>query len=437
MLMHIFFSGIGGAGIGPLALIAKEAGHQISGSDKQDSEYIHYLQKKGLYDIYIGQTYEALAHTHKNNPIDWYVFSSAVEKENPDHPEFKFVAEHNIKQSKRDLLLNYLIKEKQLKVLAVAGTHGKTTTTAMLAWLFHSLNLPISWLVPAKISFGDTGRFDKDSRHFILEADEFDRNFLSFSPYMSLISGIGYDHHEIYPTEENYLDAFREFINKSAWKLLWQRDFSRLATRADASYLVLQETDPQLQQLTLHGEVNRRNAWLVINAVHEITHEPIEKLVAIMNKFPGVSRRMELIKKNLYTDYAHTPEKIQGAIDIGLELAARLGRRLVVVYEPLTNRRMHHTHQAHHDLFNNVSKLYWVPSYLAREDPNLPVLTPTQLIGSLSPEAQAKAEPAELNNDLKKKIQHHRKHGGLVLCLSGGGGNSLDEWLRKQSWGWF
>jgi UDP-N-acetylmuramate--alanine ligase len=434
--MHIFFSGIGGTGIGPLALIAKQAGYEVSGSDKQDSQYIHYLQSKGIKDIYIGQTAEAIAFTHKEKPIDWYVFSSAIEKENPNHPELQFVAENTIKNSKRDMLLNYIIKEKQLRLIGIAGTHGKTTTTAMAIWLMSKLNQPISYSVGAKLSFGDMGMYNPKSDYFILECDEFDKNFLSFSPYMSLISGIGYDHHEIYSTEAMYREAFREFIGKSAWKVMWRPDFDKLALEADATCVILEETAPELQQLSLVGAVNRRNAYLVISAVQQITKEPIHKLVEIMNQFPGISRRMEPIKKNLYSDYAHTPEKIAGAVQVGLEVAAQKGCKLVVVYEPLTNRRMHYTKEQHKDLFNGVSQLYWVPSYLAREDPNQAILTPTELIEYLNPETKALAKPAELNQELKKAIKHHKRHD-VVLCLSGGGGGSLDEWLRKEFSGWF
>lgn len=435
--MHVFFSGIGGTGIGPLAMIAKQAGFSVSGSDKQDSQYIEYLRKHGINDIYIGQTREALEGLHNQQPIDWYVYSSALEKEDPDHPELKFVTEKNIKHSKRDLFLNHIIKDKQLKLLAVAGTHGKTTTTAMLIYLMKALELPISYSVGAKISFGDMGQYDPKSEYFALECDEFDRNFLSFSPYMALISGIGYDHHEIYPTETDYQQAFRDFLGQSAWKLLWQGDQKKVSVEVDASCTILDENTPELANINLAGSVNRRDAWLVIQGVHILTKQPVERLAGIMNKFPGVSRRMEPIKDNLYTDYAHTPEKIQGAIEVGLEVAQKAGKQLVVVYEPLTNRRMHHTREQHSDIFNGASKLYWVPSYLAREDPNQPILTPAELIQNLNPDMQAKAEPAELNKDLKKRIKAHRKAGDLVLALSGGGGGSLDEWLRKEFSGWF
>lgn len=436
--MHIFFSGIGGTGIGPLALIAKQAGHEVTGSDKQDSQYIEYLRKQGLNFINIGQTREAIEAVHNSKPIDWYVYSSALEKENPDHPELRFVEEKNIKHSKRDLLLKHILDDKHLKMLGVAGTHGKTTTTAMLIYLFKALNLPISYSVGAKISFGEMGLYDPTSEYFAYEADEFDRNFLTFTPYMGIISGIAYDHHEIYPTEEAYREAFRTYLDKSAWKVIWQSDLDKLGiSRTDATYLIMDDKAPEIGQLTLDGEVNRRNAWAVITTVANVTKKPIEELLPIMNKFPGVSRRMEEVSKNLFTDYAHTPEKIAGAIQIAKEIAAKRQRQLVVVYEPLTNRRMHHTIDQHYNLFDQVSKIYWVPNYLAREDPALPVLTPTELIGRINPDTQARAVPSELNSQLKKAIKSHLKSKDLVLCLSGGGGGSLDEWLRKQRWGWF
>lgn len=442
VLMHIYFSGIGGTGIGPLALLSKQAGYEVSGSDKQDSQYIHYLKKKGISNISIGQTRENIEKVHQEKPIDWFVFSSAIEKEQTTHPELSFVTERTIKNSKRDLLLNHIIKDRQLKLVAIAGTHGKTTTTAMLIYLMKALELPISYSVGAKISFGDMGQYDPRSEYFVLECDEFDRNFLSFTPYMSLISGIGYDHHEIYPTEESYRQAFREFIGKSAWKHLWRSDFVRLGLQIDTSYsdasvVLLEDNATEIEAIQLAGLVNRRNAYVVISAVHAITKEPLQKLIALMAKFPGVSRRMEQIKPNLFSDYAHTPEKIQGALQIAQEMALKTKRELIVVYEPLTNRRMHHTRNQHFDLFNSATKLYWVPSYLAREDPALPILTPTELIGSLNPGMQSKTEAAELNDALKQKIKWHRKNGGMVLALSGGGGNSLDEWLRKEFSGWF
>src|SRR3989344_3611042 len=154
--MHIFFSGIGGTGIGPLALIAKQAGYHVSGSDEKSSQYIEYLRKNGMSDIHIGQTNEQIAAVNTKRPIDWFVHSSAID---PGSPEMMFCQQSNIKISKRDELLNKIITEKNLKLVAIAGTHGKTSSTAMAIWLFKQLGMPISYSVGAKISFGDMGHF--------------------------------------------------------------------------------------------------------------------------------------------------------------------------------------------------------------------------------------------------------------------------------------
>lgn len=432
--MHIFFSGIGGAGIGPLALIAKKAGYEVSGSDKQDSQYIEHLKKHGIVDIHIGQSEDAIAQVNEKKPIDWFVYSSALPKENPNHPELGFIEAHGIKHSKRDELLNTILQEKNLKLVAIAGTHGKTTTTAMAIWLFKELGLPLSYSVGAKISFGDMGDFDERSEYFVYECDEFDRNFLAFEPYISLITGVTWDHHEIYPTREEYQQAFNDFISQSHETILWQEDLDYLGLPPNTNLLVQDSsliTDGK-HKISLPGLYNRLDAWLAIMVVHQLTKTPVERLTEIINKFPGTSRRMEKIAVNLYSDYAHTPEKITGAMSVVMEMAEAKNQKVVVVYEPLTNRRMHYMAGQHYSVFDGADKIYWVPSYLAREDQTQAVLKPIELIRNLSPELQGIAKPMELDEKLEKTITEHLSNGYVVVCMSGGGGGSLDEWLRKE-----
>lgn len=424
--MHIFFSGIGGTAIGPLALIAKQAGYTVSGSDKQDSQYIEYLKKKGLSDIHIGQTAEQLAVVHAQRPIDWYVYSSAVAIEQPDAPELRFCTENDIKATKRDELINHIVSEKNLKMVAIAGTHGKTTTTAMAIWLFQQIGLPLSYSVGAKISYGDMGQFDPASEYFVYEADEFDRNFLAFHPFMSLITGIDYDHHEIFPTREDYQNAFKQFLSQSDNVVVWHSDAQQAGLIADDKCLVLNDNDPALQQLQLTGLVNRRNAWQVVEAVARLTGKPQAELIGHMNQFPGLSRRFERIAPNLFSDYAHTPPKIQGC----LQQAFELSDNVVVVYEPLTNRRQEYIKHDYAKLFDGVKKLYWVPSYMAREDPAAHIYEPAELIEYM--DNKEIAEPAELNDSLAQTMKLHLAKGDLVVCISGGGGGSLDEWLRQH-----
>jgi UDP-N-acetylmuramate--alanine ligase len=311
-------------------------------------------------------------------------------------------------------------------MIAVAGTHGKTTTTAMAVWLFKQLGIPISYSVGAKISFGEMGQYTEGSEYFVYEADEFDRNFLAFHPYVSLITGIDYDHHEIFPTREDYVQAFKQFISQSQYKVVWHQDVQSAGLTVDESYEVLNDNEQKLNTLSIVGLVNRKDAWQVIQAIHNLTQKPIDELISLMNTFPGLSRRFEKISNNLYSDYAHTVPKIQGC----LQQAKELSDNVVVVYEPLTNRRQEYIKNDYQDLFEGIKKLYWVPSYLAREDPEAHVYTPAELIEFMS--NKAIAQPAEFNHELEQTIRLHIAHGDLVVCISGGGGGSLDEWLRQR-----
>ena len=149
-----------------------------------------------------------------------------------------------------------------------------------------------------------------------------------------------------------------------------------------------------------------------------------------MNNFPGLQRRMEEIKPNLYSDYAHTPEKIRGAMSVALEMTVDKKQNLVVVYEPLTNRRQHYMLDDYGDCFAGAAKVYWLPSYLAREDPSQRIIPPEEMIKHLSDPSIA--VPIERSTELKLAIQKHLDAGDMVVAMVGGGGNSLDEWLRQE-----
>lgn len=420
--MHIYFSGIGGTGIGPLALIAHQAGFTVSGSDKQESQYITYLQKQGI-SLHIGQTEEAIAKVHKEQPIDWFVYTSALTLEQPHHPELMFAQKHNIRSTKRDECLNEILKQTDLKMIAVAGTHGKTTTTAMIVWLYYSLSLPLSYSVGAKLSFSPMGKYDKESTYFAYECDEFDKNFLHFNPAISVIPSVDWDHHEIYPTRDDYKQSFVQFINQSEITYLYQKDALYLDVTKDIT--ILNDNDQRLQQITLLGLHNRKNALLAIEAVHAATGQTYDLLIKAINNYPGSSRRFEKLANNLYSDYAHTPEEIAAT----LQLAKELSDSIVVVYEPLTDRRQHYMKDQYRDLFTTTKQVYWLPSYLAREDQNLPILSPNELISGLNTDTNAVS--AIKDDMLAANIAKHIQEGSIVLCLAGGGGGSLDEWARQ------
>lgn len=424
MRMHIYFSGIGGTGIGPLAAIAKLAGYKVSGSDKQASAYIDYLHSKGIM-AHVGQEDDSyIRQLHAKEPIDWFVYSSALPIENANHPELLFVKSHAIKHSKRDAFLAHFLKVKKLELVAFAGTHGKTSSTAMAVWAAKQLKIPVSYSVGAKLSFGAMGDYSKESRYFIYECDEFDKNFLAFYPYISVLTKVDWDHHEQYPTRQQYIQAFQAFVQQSQYTYAHDKEIHYLSLDSVANVQSIRKV--YRDKITLKGAHNRDNAAGVIAAIAQISHFSIDEIVAAVNTFPGSNRRFEKIASNIYSDYAHTPEEIAAT----LQLAKEYNKDIVVAYEPLTNRRQHYMIDQYKDVFKDLRALYWLPSYLAREDPAQRVISPEEFIKTLPKSAHAKA--ATMDAGLRGNLLAAAADDAIVLILAGGGGGCLDEWARAE-----
>ncbi len=414
--MNIFFSGIGGVGIGPLAEIAFDAGYQIQGSDMRESRFTQTLRDRGVA-IEFSQDGGFLQSCHEQSPIDWYVYTAALPQ---THPELVKARELGIKTAKRDELLAQIIADKNLKLIAISGTHGKTTTTGMMVWLFKQLNIPVSYSVGTTISFGASGKFDPASEYFVYECDEFDRNFLHFDPYLSLITSIDYDHPDVYPTEASYTDAFHQFIKQSAMTIMWHADNQAVGATADDGWIL---GDDEVQASKLAGAHNRRNATLVVKAAEYLHLTSVDQAVTILNDFPGTDRRFEKLADNLYSDYGHHPAEIAAT----LQLARELSDHVVLVYQPHQNVRQHEIQKQYTTCFNDAEVVYWLPTYLSREDPNLAILTPEELSKNVT--NRDAVQVADLDDDLWQHVQTARKDGKLVLAMGAG---SIDGWLREE-----
>ena len=417
--MHIYFSGIGGVAIGPLAEIARDAGHTVSGSDLSESLMTKQLRDRGI-DIVIGQDGSQIAEVHKNQPIDWLVYTAALPG---DHPEIAFAQENGIRTSKRDELLAHIIREKNLKLIAVSGTHGKTTTTGLLVWAFEQLGLPVSYSVGTTLSFGPSGKFDEKSEYFVYECDEFDRNMLHFEPYLSLITSLDHDHFDTYPTADDYRHAFVKFLEQSNYNLLWEKDFRYLQADPAADLEAYDEL-MNLSHLKLAGDHVRHNAYLVERALGRLlpeTHH--DRIIEAINSFPGTARRFEKLADNLYSDYGHHPVEIAAT----LQLAREISKHIVLVYQPHQNIRQHEVRDQYTTCMRLAEEIYWLPTYLSREDPDLEILTPKQLTERLV--NRENVHYAELSDKLWKAIKKHQSDRKLVLAMGAG---SIDSWLRQQ-----
>ena len=255
------------------------------------------------------------------------------------------------------------------------------------------------------------------------ECDEFDRNFLQFEPFLSIITAIDYDHPDTYPTEESYRAAFVQFMEQSTSSLLWEKDLRYLKhPDIPASYQAFDEL-MDLSHIALAGTHTRQNAFLVEQAVAKLLgSETADSARAAINDFPGTARRFEKLGEQLYSDYGHHPTEIKAT----LQMAREVSDYVVLVYQPHQNVRQHEIiEQYTPEVFADADEIYWLPTYLSRENPELEVLTPRRLSARLG---SARVHFAEMDDALAAELQRHRDAGHLVLCMGAG---TIDGWARE------
>lgn len=415
--MNVYFSGLGGVAIGPLAEIAHDAGHTVFGSDLQESLTTHELRERGFV-VTIGQDGSFLRTTHAKTPLDWFVYTAALPD---DHPELLAARELGIRTGKRDEFLAEFIADHNLKLVAISGTHGKTTTTGMMIWALKQLGVPVSYSVGSTLSFGPSGAYDAKSEYFVYECDEYDKNLLHFSPYLSLLTSIDYDHPDTYPTEEEYKATFRQYIAQSEQTIAWQRDLTYIDQPVNSTILSLQD-DAQIG-IRLLGIHNRRNATLVYRALDSLNIATGWDRMGALVKFPGTDRRFEKLADNLYSDYGHHPEEIAAT----LQRARETSENIVLVYQPHQNWRQHFIRDHYTNQFEQAKKIFWLPTYLTRENPDQPILSPEELTTNIT--NKEAIEYGDLNDSLWENIQKYREAGYLVLCMGAG---TIDGWVREK-----
>lgn len=401
--MKVYFSGISGTGIGPLAEFAQDAGFEVFGSDLQRGAISPELESRNIEVSYGPQDGTFFQKKLNEGGVDWFVYTSALPK---DHAELVLAQNLGIKCTKRDEFIAEIIRQKNLKMLAVAGTHGKTTTTSILIWTMLQLNIPVSYLVGSTLGWAKSGIFDENSEYFVYEADEYDKNFLAYHPYISAITTVDYDHPDIYPTREDYNKAFQQFESQS--------DNVVKNTTVD-------------DRITLVGELRRQDASVALAVLRQITGLGDDIIIHEINRFPGVGRRFEKIAAGAYSDYGHHPEEIKATVKMALELKERDEYEgLAIIYQPHQNTRQHKIKELYKDAFLGVDKLYWLPTYLTREDPNLQIISPKDFFGCIdNPEV---AEEADANDSLAATVRDLINKKWLVVLITAG---PADAWFRN------
>lgn len=408
--MKVYISGISGTGMGPLALMAVNAGISVVGSDLAEGAIYDELVKAGI-KVKIGEQNGEFLKSELEG-LDWFVYTSALPE---DHAELKMARAAGIKCTKRDDFTAFLVEKLGLKMVAVAGTHGKTTTTAMIVWTCLKLGLPVAYIVGTTLGFAPSGAYSVGDKYFVYEADEYDRNFLKYHPWVAVLPSVSYDHPDVYPTRKDYEAAFSQF-------------------KAQSETVI--ENGEDEASIKLAGGVRRHDAALACEAVYKIVQDMNgergkAEILRILSEFPGVGRRFEKLADGLYTDYAHHPEEIRATIEMVKEQAEIDGKKgVVVVYQPHQNTRQHEVRDGYRDAFLGAEKIYWLPTYLVREDPELPVLSAEELAGGLVNEKDVTL--AWLSRGLAINIRKDLEEGYLVMLMTAG---PADAWMRRLAAG--
>lgn len=445
----LHFIGIGGIGMSGISEVLLDLGYSISGSDLNSSLVTDNLKQKGA-EIFIG-------HAASNvEGASLVVYSSAID---PKNPEFARAQELKIPMIRRAEMLAELMR---LKFgIAVAGSHGKTTTTSLIATIFQEAKKDATHIIGGIVSnLGGNAR-KGDGEFLIAEADESDGSFLLLSPIMAAITNIDDDHLDFYGTKEKVVEAFVEFVNKLPF-------YGRVALNAnDKPTLSIKgrikrpmvwygiETDPdetdylarnveisasgtkydlyyQGKLLTtiktpMWGLHNVSNSLAAIAMSHQAEID-LEQIKSGLMKFQGVGRRLErLYEKNNFLvidDYGHHPTEIKATIS---SLRGVDKRPLCVIFEPHRFSRTQNFWKEFQECFDGVDELFLTPIYAASEQP-IPGITTEALVKEM--QASGKNVSYLPSPDDMKPLLRERKDKEYLFVTLGAG--AISKKIREM-----
>jgi len=387
---NIHFIGIGGIGMSGMAELLHNLGHTISGSDLLESERTNHLEKIGI-DINIG-------HSEKNiKGIDLVVYSSAVKNDNCEIQKSKNI---NIPVIKRAEMLGELLKVKTNSI-AVAGTHGKTTTSSMLSVILNESNHNPTLIVGGIVQQFQSNTILGDGDTIIVEADEYDRTLLSLKPSMSIVTNIDYEHSDCYSDLDSLKKTFLTFINSTSFygiNAIYYDDpnIKSIINHIKRPYITYGKTaecniryeNPSYNQtnssfdliindnyhgeckLQVPGEHNILNSLAAISIAKEL-NIPIDIIKKGLYNYKGVKRRFEIkyVTNNNITivdDYAHHPAEINATI-----ASAKSGweiNNLILVFQPHLYSRTKEFYKEFSNALSDADIVLLTDIYPSREE---------------------------------------------------------------------
>jgi UDP-N-acetylmuramate--alanine ligase len=451
----IHFVGIGGIGMSGIAEVMHQLGYKVQGSDAADGYVVEKLRKEGI-PVTIGHSADNLGDAAV------VVCSTAIKESNP---EIQAAAERRLPRVRRAEMLAELMRMQ--KTIAVAGTHGKTTTTSMIAALLDGGGLD-----PTVINGGIINRYGSNARlgksdWWVIEADESDGSFLRLDGTIAVVTNIDPEHLEHYGSFDAVKDAFVEFVENVPFyglavlcvdhpevqniigrirdRRIVTYGFSALAdvraddvtpvaggTKFDALIL---DRDGERTSIAVHipipGRHNVQNALAAIAVALEMGISP-DAIVASFERFEGVKRRFtkvgEVDGAVIIDDYAHHPTEIRAVL-----AAAREGAegRVIAVMQPHRYTRLQSLMDEFQNAFNDADVVFVAPVYAAGEEP-IEGVSSEALVEGLRAHGHRMVRSVENLDELCRELRDLAAEGDMVICMGAG---DITKWAAALAEG--
>ncbi len=409
---HAHLMGVGGIGMAGLAWLLRERGFRVSGCDLQQNAQTGWLAENGV-EFFSGHKKE-----HVSAEVDWVIRSTAV----PDsHPEIAAALTLNIPVSRRGDVLAALMRGRTC--IAVCGTHGKTTTTAIIAQILHC-----GYFVGGEI--GGNPAVAKEGEIMAVEADESDGTLSGYSPDFAVITNIEYDHMEHHASEAAFIGCFERLIAQTKKRVYYCAGDPIASKLCAGNPKCTPYQFPEIPlQIPLPGKHNQWNAAGAL-AVAE-NWLPREKLLERLKTVQPVGRRFETVyhqnEIRIISDYAHHPTEIAALIQTALELNPK---RLLGIFQPHRYTRTLALGPDFPPSFDGLEKLWLVPVYAASETP-LEGGTSLDLMNRFDEKRRADVVFCESLELVWNTIKTELKPGDLLLIIGAGDIVKVAEWARR------
>jgi len=460
-MTRVHFIGIGGSGLSAIARLLKESGYEVTGSDRTLSQFAIDLQNDGV-SIYVGH------HPRNIAGADMVIRSSAITE---DNPEVIAAIHAGIPVYKRADFLGQLMAEKI--GIAVAGTHGKTTTTAMIAWTLYAMGRDPSFIVGGTLNNLKTNAHAGQGTPFVIEADEYDRMFLGLKPHIAVVTNLEHDHPDCYPTFQDMYGAFQSFVDllpldgtlivcaedEGAVSLLSHARKKGLSVISYSLQGEMTINSPQWMQartpkpnqrggfdfsamtnmgaeaasivnvsLQVPGEHNVRNALAALSVI-AVLGLPLQEAADALSEFTGTGRRFEVrgVHKGVTVidDYAHHPTEIRATL-AGAK-ARYPNHRIWAVWQPHTYSRTQALFFEFSRAFSDADEVLVTEVYASRETKQ--EFSSAEVVGAM-PHASARYTGSL--EDTTQYLLKHLRSGDILLVLSAGDADQISVSVLKR-----